>query len=390
MRNSGSAMRNRRFILAATALNSFTLGMLYPVLAIHTFGMGRSLFYVGVVSALPYLGQILMGLAWGHLSDRLGARKGVIAATTAVGSLLFLLYPLAGTIELLLLVRFLQVAFLASIALIYTLATEEDSTYSRGVAKVGMASGFGGVLGGALGTLIYSPAFLWPFFIVCALTGLLSALMVLPVRERPAAGQFPGGGPAGGLGFIFRGHIARLLLFTVLLMWGASLVYSLFPVYLGTLSVPTPLIGPITGSAALTGAFAMAPAGRLCEKHGRRAVLLGAAAAYLATWSLFAVVTDAVFLALLWALPVGTFFFVSTAAALSDLTARHRRGRIMGALFGAMALGNLAGSIASGALAEFLGYRMTFALSVPLVLAAMAVVAGFRGRGSGNGGDGEE
>jgi MFS family permease len=345
-----------RHVLLAMGLTSVINGMLYPILALYVYGISEDYFLVGLMMALPFLAAVPMSFVWGMVSDRIGSRRIVIILTGCVGGAMFFIFPFVGTTWLIAL-RLVQVAFLTSIALLNAVATEfhpsRKGTSIGDLALVGAIGQAGGAL--AAGVLLPSRQMfigsdaVTLVFSIAGIVTIAAALSLIPLKGRAKKAQTPN--IRGMLSFGERRGIAVVCLVALILPLSGYTVFSVFPVYLKSLDIPwdaTMVAGVFTALSAVAGIFASGIAGRACDRYGRKWVLVGAGAAYVLVWAGMGLTRAPVLIAILWAMPVWSFFYVSATTMVSDLTKPEERGRGIGLINSAINMGAAVGSVMAG------------------------------------------
>ncbi len=375
------AVRTYRHILLAMGLTAAINGLLYPIMALYVYHISQDYFLVGMMMALPFLAAVPMSFIWGLVSDRIGSRRKVMAVAGTIGGALFFVMPFAGTTGLIVL-RLIQVAFTTSFVLMNAVATEcYPSRKGRSVGDLNLVGGIGQA-GGALAAGILLPStqmFVGSdasimMFSISGIITILAALSLLPMVEKQA--KISKSGLNGMLSFGQGRSLLPITAVALILPLAGYLVFSVFPIYLGTLAIPwdaTMIAGAFTALSAVTGIFAAGIAGRACDAHGRKWVLVGAGAAYVLVWGGMGLTSDPLMTAILWAVPVWSFFYVSVTTMVSDLTKDHERGRGIGLVNSAVNLGAAMGSLAAGYLLAEGTVNTTFFLAAGISLAGMAV-----------------
>jgi MFS family permease len=303
-----------------------------------------------------------------------------------IGGALFFAFPFADTAGLIAL-RFVQVAFTTSFVLLNAVATEcYPERKGRSVGDLNLVGGIG-QMAGALSAGILLPSsqmFVGSgatslAFSLAGIITIAAALSLLPMRmhrEKAKATTL-----RGMMSFGQRRQMATVALVALILPLAGYLVFSVFPIYLGTLNIPwdaTMVAGMFTALSAITGIFAAGLAGRACDAYGRKWVLVGAGAAYVLVWAGMGMTSDPIIIAVFWAVPVWSFFYVSATTMASDLTKASERGRGIGLVNSAINLGAAIGSITAGYLLSKGTVNSTFFMAAFVALAGTAVALATR------------
>jgi MFS family permease len=375
------AVRTYKHVLLAAGLTSIINGMLYPILALYMYGISEDFFLVGLIIALPFLAAVPMSFVWGAISDRIGSRRLVMAVSGTIGGALFFAMPFADTAWLIIL-RLVQVGFTTSFVLLNAVATEcFPKRKGMSVGNLALMAGVGQAVGAlAAGILlpsrelfVGSSAVTIVFWLAGIIT-IAAAISLLPMRERRKKALATDFGSL--LSFGERRGIAIVSMVALILPLAGYIVFSVFPIYLEGLDIPwdaTMIAGIFTALSAVTGIFASGLAGRACDRHGRKWVLVGSGIAYVAVWGLMGMTVQPVIIAALWAVPVWSFFTVSAITMVSDMTKPAERGRGIGLVNSAINLGGAAGSILAGYLLSREMIDNIFFLAAAVALIGMVV-----------------
>jgi MFS family permease len=374
-------VRTYKHVLLAAGLTSIINGMLYPILALYMYGISEDFFLVGLIIALPFLAAVPMSFVWGAISDRIGSRRLVMAVSGTIGGALFFAMPFADTAWLIIL-RLVQVGFTTSFVLLNAVATEcFPKRKGMSVGNLALMAGVGQAVGAlAAGILlpsrelfVGSSAVTIVFWLAGIIT-IAAAISLLPMRERRKKALATDFGSL--LSFGERRGIAIVSMVALILPLAGYIVFSVFPIYLEGLDIPwdaTMIAGIFTALSAVTGIFASGLAGRACDRHGRKWVLVGSGIAYVAVWGLMGMTVQPVIIAALWAVPVWSFFTVSAITMVSDMTKPAERGRGIGLVNSAINLGGAAGSILAGYLLSREMIDNIFFLAAAVALIGMVV-----------------
>jgi len=345
-------VRTYRHILLTMGLTSVINGLLYPILALYVYSISEDFFLVGLMMGLPFLAAVPMSFVWGAISDRISSRRLVMAVAGSIGGAMFFLMPFVGTTGLVVL-RLVQVAFTTSFVLLNAVATEcFPKRKGTSVGNLNLVGGIGQMTGALAAGILLPSSQLFvgsgATTLVFSLAGIITiaaALSLLPMREKRLKAQRTA--LNNMLSFGQKRGMAIVTMTALILPIAGYLVFSVFPIYLGTLEIPwdaTMVAGMFTALSAVTGIFAAGLAGRACDAYGRKWVLVGAGIAYVLVWAGMGMTSDPLIIAAFWAVPVWSFFYVSATTMVSDLTKIHERGRGIGLVNSAINLGAAIGT----------------------------------------------
>lgn len=374
-------------------------GLVVPVLPLFARDFGVGLFAVTlVVSAFAGV-RLVSNVYTGALSDRIGARMAIGSGAMIV-ALSSLAVAAAPNYWALVVSRGLggfgsALFFNALLAMVVGLARPEQ----RGRA-VGMLQGaflFGISVGPSVGGVLADPLGLrWPFVIyagACAASATVAFLLLPKAPERTPhveGAEGPEGEPVAvttgarpnGVGAMWRNAAAlcaepafvAALVMMAASRWAATGVrFSLIPVFADeVVGADARTIGFALTLAAVAHLLLVWPAGRIIDRRGRKAL---GAPAYVA----FAVVAGGIGLATtvpafliamtLYGFGTGLTSVVPPAVA-GDVAPPGQTGTAVGVLNTAGDLGSVLGPLASGLLAEHLGYHWGYGASAALLLVA--------------------
>lgn len=370
--------RDYFLILLSTVMTSVIFGLIYPFFSIYARAKSGDYFYSGLIVALPLIVTIAASFAWGALSDRFRKRKAVVVAASLAGCAFFFAFPYLD-VRWLIAARCAQVAFLSSAVLLAALVTEYyPSDKGKSLGGYNMAGALGSTIGGLLlGVVVsgqiagLSPDGVRSFFWLLGGLNILAIALVLPVQDtemKPVK--------EGSTGAILRNRTVVLVcLCSGLVLMSSYMVWAVFPAYISDNYISdTKSIGVFVSLASAMSIFVFLAAGYLCDRLGRKWVFVGATAAYILCDLGYGFATGLWQLAVLWALPIWPFFWISANSIMSDVTSGSERGRGLGLLTSvAQGLGGFAGSISGGIALGALGFRSLCVIAACTAAAALAV-----------------
>lgn len=132
----------------------------------------------------------------------------------------------------------------------------------------------------------------------------------------------------------------------------------------------------VLSASMLASTVAIAPAGKLSDRFGRRPFLVGGIALFVAASSLTGFSRNMEELIAFRALQGlgGGVIAAAAFAAIGDLFAPAERGRYIGLFTGIYAVSSVAGPIVGGFVTDHLGWRWLFFANLPIGIVAVAVI----------------
>jgi MFS family permease len=147
----------RRVLFLTVFIDLLGFGVAVPVLAFCAKGYGASGMTLGLILGSFSLMQFIFSPIWGRLSDRIGRRPIIIGSL--LGNVIgFLTFAFASNVLMLFAARIITGIAAASVptAQAYIADSTDDTNRAKGMSLIGMAFGFGLVLGPPLGGILSS------------------------------------------------------------------------------------------------------------------------------------------------------------------------------------------------------------------------------------------
>ncbi len=291
------------FIFVTVLIDAIGFGIVIPVfpeliMKLTGRGLGSAAQVSGWIAFLYASVQFVMGPVIGGLSDRFG-RRPVLLASLAAFSLDYLVMAFAPTLAWLVLARVIAgitgATFPTAYAYIADVSAPEKRAANFGV--IGMAFGFGFIIGPALGGLVAKYGSEVPFLLSAALAmgNFVYGYFVLPESlppERRRAFDWRRANPVGALIWLKSAHPTVLTLAATVLVWTIS-YQSLYTIwsYHGQLrygwtpeQVGWSLAAVGVSGALMQGVFSR----RLIPRFGQRRIIMFGLVSAVAGYSTYA------------------------------------------------------------------------------------------------------
>ncbi len=370
-------------VLIATAF-FFWAGWLAftPIFPLFVVETGASYFELGLLMAIPSLLTIFLRLPVGMFFKKVGRRR-ILLLALLIQSVAFFLCGLAPNVVFLYPVRILQALALSFFPTVVTVAIS-DLTLPEGrgeafgvfFTSIGLAMIFGPFLSSFLiNYLNYRLTFL--LFSLIPLAGFMLYLQTskgaqesyINVDKKTIKGSFAR--------IIRNRNVQALCIARMLFSFTAATFATLFSVYAEQTLLFTPsLISLLFMARGTVNALARLPSGKLSDKIGRRTPILVGYATVILVFLLLAVVRDS----LAFALIMGLYGFAwgmrapSETAMLSDSLNFEDVGLGIALLQTIFPIGATAGSIISGAAAQYYDISTIFLTCSILIVPAVVTI----------------
>jgi MFS family permease len=398
-------LMRRDFLIVCFIIFSADLvsGILSPTFSLYAQNLGASLAFIGTLSSIAGVTQLLTSLPAGVLSDRHGRRivltLGMLAFAAATT-----LFALAPNALLLIPGRILLglagvATFSIGAAYVGDVVSDSERGVAYGLYTTSMGLGFG--IGPLIGAGIAEPYGVPASYLAAAGLALCGAALAGWGLARNRAAAIPSAGLRGrqahgatirlslGLmrdGFAWMLHDPRLLagsLCNLLINTGFNgAISNFFPIYAADQHASQETINAMFSVRAFVSAAARLPSGAITSRLPSRAVM--AAALLLATSAIFLMArTNA--LVLLGALLIVEgisfgMFLPSGQAFTAENSTPATRGQVLGAYGTAGSLGSALSPLLLGVVAEAWGAEAVFVATAALMAVGLAAALALFGR----------
>ena len=386
--NSISQKQALAFIFVTVLIDAIGFGIVIPVFPRLIMGLtGENVGGAARISGwlmLMYASiQFVCGPVIGGLSDRFGRRPVLLASLLALG-IDYLVMAFAPPFVWLVAARAVAGIAGASFPTAYAYIADISPPEKRGpnFGIIGMAFGFGFILGPALGGLVAQFGDRVPFMVAAALAlgNVAYGLFLVPESLKPEnrrAFEWRRANPVGALLRLKSAHPRVLVLAAIMLLWtlGYQALYSTWAYYGIERFAWTP--GQVGASLAAIGVSGALVQGllsrRLVPRFGARNIVIAGAISAISAYLIYAFASQG------WMMYVGIvaallqpLVFPSLQGMMSAGVAASEQGELQGAVSSLQSLSSIFGPpLMTGALAWFSGPAAPIYFpGAPFVLAA--------------------
>ena len=372
--------RGTRVIVASNILGSIGWGLCWTYLNFRLYDIGATYLQLCLMDSLAAI-TYLSSRFWGALSDYYGRRKPFIISGFSASALPVIIMALLNAdIRALLLSYFMSCFFWAIAYPAYMAALTSDPEKEKATTIFSLV----GNIGFAIGSSLMAPAeaFLGPsglFFLGFSILMAFPASLIFyseePLPKKPgsplsyARGAFSIRLRAGaGFGLLLVG----VFLAWLGLQWASPLARMRLYDLLGRSKL---IMGLLWGMSSVASAVALVLAREAIKKFGGLGTLMASTTCYAIVMLCFALVENPMAYAILWLMPIWSFFNLGYVLSPAEFTGEDVRGEAMGACEVAKNLGVLIG-LSGGFLADVLGREASLAMSaVPISMALIPLAA---------------
>ena len=376
------------FIFATVLIDAIGFGVVIPVFPSLIMGLtgetvGGAARISGWLMLMYATIQFVCGPIIGGLSDRFGRRPVLLASLLALG-IDYLVMAFAPTLLWLVAARAVAGIAGASFPTAYAYIADISPPEKRGAnfGVIGMAFGFGFILGPALGGLVAQFGDRVPFMVAAALAlgNVVYGLFFVPESLKPEnrrAFAWKRANPVGALLRLKSAHPRVLVFAAVMLLWtmGYQALYATWAYYGIERFDWTPgQVGASLAAIGLSGAIVQGVlSGRLLPRYGSRNIVIAGAVSAIIAYLVYAFASQG------WMMYVGIIasllqplVFPSLQGMMSAGVAPSEQGELQGAVSSLQSLSSIFGPpLMTGALAWFSGpLAPVYFPGAPFLLAA--------------------
>ncbi|HSM75789.1 MAG TPA: MFS transporter [Desulfobacterales bacterium] len=368
------------------------VGIVVPLLPVYARGMGASGIYIGMIFGAFSLSRTFLLPFFGRLSDRRG-RKPFIVCGLLCYALISLAFMRAGSVETLILVRFVQGIASAMImpvsqAYVGDITPVGNEGLTMGLFNMSVFWGLsvGPLIGGLINDRFNLDAAFGCMGLL-ALVGCLASLLFLPPTRSERVVSRVQAALSWKLLLCDR-EIAALFCLRFAYTACIGIIWGFLPVFAdNAFALTSSAIGVLVMLGVFISGLIHVPMGYLADRFNRPAMILTGSLMVSAAilgfnwtrgfWSLFAV-------NVLFGIGGGVAMPALMALAVIKGNRTAAMGSVMGLLTMAHSLGMLAGALLAGVMMDLFELRHAFVLGSALMLCG-SIVFGVLQRGGGPG-----
>jgi MFS family permease len=245
--------------------------------SLYALSLGSSTFVVGTLMGLYAFLPMLLGVAAGRLTDRVGVRKPMLVGSCGVAVAAALPYFVLGIAPLFVTTSLLGVSFM-----LFQVATQNatgmfghPSERPKNFAMLALGYSISGFCGPLVsGLMIDHVSFRGTFALLALLPLIPVAVLSRDVLKLPGARPVPEDSSSGGVAVLFRNrHLRRVFIVNALLAVAWDLHSFFIPIYGATIGLSASRIGVILAAFAAATFIVRLFMGRIARRFSEFEVL---------------------------------------------------------------------------------------------------------------------
>ena len=373
--------RSIQVLLLSMFVAMLGLGIVGPIMPLYAENLGATFTQIGLLSSAWSISRFVFSAPAGSLSDTFGRKKVMVAGLGAYATV-SLLYAWAWSFNSLLMFRFLHgigSAMVMPVAMAYAAELSPQGQEGTTMGTMNMAMfggmGMGPLIGGSLTDYFSLSA---PFYVMCAMTSLSLLLVLIFLPETEKSKSKTRAKPS------FRKVLQNRVLmgnfvFRTINSLGRGAIFGFLSIYMATsvldggLGMSVTLAGTVLTVGQLSSAILQRPCGVLADKYSKKKlIILGGALAVLgmALFPLSRTFLHIIVARLIFSL--GSALMTPAMSAIDAIEGKqYGIGTTMSVMQSSMSLGNMAGPLLSGIIADVLSLRPIFYLGAGISAAGL-------------------
>ena len=363
--------RSLQVLLLSIFVAMLGLGVVSPIMPLYAESLGATYTQIGLLSSAWSISRFLFSAPAGRLSDSI-SRKKVIMAGLGGYALVSLLYIVSWNFTSLLSFRFLHgigSAMVMPVAMAYAADLAPEGQEGKYMGTMNLAifggMGMGPLIGGSLTDKFSLSA---PFYFMCAGTA-ISLLMVLIFLPDTSSELVSKGKTRPSFRKIL---VDRTLLanftFRVVNSLGRGAIFGFLTVYIsssitdGGLGLSVTMAGTVLSVGQLSNAVLQRPCGVLADRYNKKTMIL--VGGLLSAIGMAGFPLSSTFIQLMRSrliFSLGSALMTPAMTAIEAIQGKkYGVGTTMSVMQSSMSLGNMAGPLISGILADIFSLRPIF------------------------------
>ena len=347
------------------------LGVVSPIMPLYAESLGATYTQIGLLSSAWSISRFIFSAPAGRLSDTI-SRKKVIMAGLGGYAVVSLLYIISWNFTSLLTFRFLHgigSAMAIPVAMAYAadLAPKGQEGKYMGTMNLAMFGGMGvgPLLGGTLTDMFSLSA---PFYVMCAGTAISLLLILVFLPDTPPTRAAKERVKPSFRKILTNRTLLSNFVFRTVNSIGRGAIFGFLTVYIssaitdGGLGLSVTMAGTVLSVGQLANAVLQQPCGVLADKYNKKTLIilggvfsaLGMAGFPLSSTFIHLMISRLVF-------SLGSALMTPAMSAIEAIEGRkYGVGTTMSVMQSSMSLGNMAGPLLSGILADIFSLRPIF------------------------------
>ena len=368
--------RSIQVLLLSMFVAMLGLGIVGPIMPLYAEKLGATFTQIGLLSSAWSISRFVFSAPAGRLSDTYSRKKVMMAGLGAYASV-SLMYAWAWSFSSLLFFRFLHgigSAMVMPVAMAYAAELSPAGQEGKTMGTMNMAMfggmGMGPLIGGSLTDYFSLSA---PFYVMCAMTSISLILVMIFLPETAKGESKKKSSPS------FRKVLGnRILLgnfvFRTINSLGRGSIFGFLSIYMATsvleggLGMSVTLAGTVLTVGQLSSAILQRPGGVIADKYSKKKlIIIGGflAALGMALFPLSRTFWEIIGARLVFS--VGSALMTPAMSAIDALEGKqYGIGTTMSVMQSSMSLGNMAGPLIAGVIADMLSLRPIFYLGAAI------------------------
>jgi len=360
------------------------LGVVSPIMPLYAESLGATFTQIGLLSSAWSISRFLFSAPAGKLSDMISKKK-VIMAGLGGYAIVSLLYIIAWDFISLLSFRFIHgigSAMAIPVAMAYAADLAPDGQEGKYMGTMNLAMfggmGLGPLLGGSLTDMFSLSA---PFYLMCGGTAISLLLVLIFLPDTGKAIENEDEARGGFRKILTNRTLLANFVFRTVNSIGRGAIFGFLTMYISTsiteggLGLSVTIAGTVLSVGQLASAALQRPCGILADKHNKRKLIvlggvlsaIGIAGFPFSSTFLHLMISRLTF-------SIGSALMTPAMSAIEAIEGRkYGVGTTMSVMQSSMSLGNMAGPLLSGVIADMLGLKPIFYVGTAISFTGIAL-----------------